>query len=327
MFPGNSIAAPGISVILSVYNGGQYLVESVESVLQQSYKNFEFIIVDDDSTDQSHSYLQSLKDSRVKLLRNDVNKGLFANLNELIAQCNAPIIKLWSQDDIMNETCLEEMVTFHQKHPEVGLCYCDRELIDEHGELLAYDKADDTPALLSPQLHARIAFYCGSIAGNIANTSISSKALKETGGFNEAMTISADFDMWVRLAKNFYTGHVKKKLIRLRHHSGQLSRKPQHFIRRPIEDMQVFKYLLDYVDTEVKREGLQNLKKYKFVYYYTLMAKALLRGDIRTGIAFYKELKKISNFFGLSLNFLRYKLFPPAQPGFMNWKEEPKAEI
>ena len=70
-----------ISIILPVYNGEKYLKICVDSVLNQTYSNFEFLIIDDCSTDSSWEYLNSLTDRRVKLFRNEKNKGLFFNLN------------------------------------------------------------------------------------------------------------------------------------------------------------------------------------------------------------------------------------------------------
>src|SRR3989304_9072936 len=77
---------PRVSVIMSVYNGMPFLKEAVESILKQTYKNFEFIIVDDASTDETWDYLKSLKDPRVKLIKNKKNLGLAASLNIALRQ-------------------------------------------------------------------------------------------------------------------------------------------------------------------------------------------------------------------------------------------------
>src|SRR4051812_47939904 len=104
------IPAPQISVILPVYNGGAYLVQSVQSVLSQEMTDFELLIVDDCSSDGSLGYLQSIDDKRVRLYNNETNKGLFYNLNFLINKSHSPLIKLWSQDDIMYPNCLERFI-------------------------------------------------------------------------------------------------------------------------------------------------------------------------------------------------------------------------
>jgi len=274
------LTTPHISVILSVFNGGSFLVESVESVLNQRYTDFEFLIMDDCSTDESLSYLNSIRDERVRIFRQEKNRSLFPCLNELIAYSKGELIKIWSQDDIMYPRCLGVTAAFHKEHPGIGFSYSGRDTIDERGVLKPNSHVDKTPDIISPELHARIAFYTGSIAGNIANVCINKSALEKVGLFHEDMTIVADFDMWVRLARYYDTGFIREPLVQLRDHKNQLSRNRNYFIRRPIEDMHVFNYLVSYVPEDIKKEGLLNLRKYKFVYYYTLMVKAVLRGKL-----------------------------------------------
>ncbi|HMJ47611.1 MAG TPA: hypothetical protein VK498_09785, partial [Ferruginibacter sp.] len=143
-------------------------------------------------------------------------------------------------------------------------------------------------------------------------------ALEKVGLFHEDMTIVADFDMWVRLARYYDTGFIREPLVQLRDHKNQLSRNRNYFIRRPIEDMHVFNYLVSYVPEDIKKEGLLNLRKYKFVYYYTLMVKAVLRGKLSTAFAFFKELYAFGNFGALTISFLRSKFSDVKKPDFID---------
>lgn len=313
---------PLISVVLPVYNGGAYLHQSIQSVLNQSLNEFEFLILDDCSTDDSWDYVCSITDCRVKIFRNASNKGLFYNLNYLIRQANAPLIKLWSQDDIMYPHCLQAFADFHHRNPFVGFSYSGRDKIDENGKLKKPYPTDHTPQLISSELHARIAFFTGSIAGNIANVCIRKKALDEVGLFKEHMSISADFDMWVRLAKDHETGFIQDKLIQLRDHNGQLSRNESLYVIHVKEDLEVYRYLQGCVSTGLQREGKQVLRNHKLVFYYTLMVKALLKGRLRTCYRFYRELSHFDNFFMLSLCFLRAKLYKAPQPAFVKRQTE-----
>ena len=220
----SGMAQPMISVVLPVYNGGGYLKQSLESVLNQNFSEFELLIIDDCSTDGSLAYLQSIQDPRVSLFKNEDNRGLFFNLNFLISQSQSPLIKLWAQDDIMYPQCLNSFVAFHKQYPGIGFSYSGRDMIDEAGVIKENNVVDNTPTIISTALHAKIAYYTGSIAGNIANVCINKKALDKVGLFNEGMKISADFDMWVRLAKEHKTGFIREKLIQLRDHDKQLSR-------------------------------------------------------------------------------------------------------
>ncbi|MEO6456054.1 MAG: glycosyltransferase [Ginsengibacter sp.] len=308
---------PDISIILTVYNGINYLDKSVTSVLQQDYKDFEFLILDNCSTDDTWKYLQLVKDDRIKLYRNEKTQGVFFNLNFLIRKTTSPLIKLWAHDDIMYPYCLQTIVAFHLKHPEIGFSYSDRDIIDANGVIRNLDFIDNTPEIVTPDLHARIAFFTGSIAGNISNVCLNKKALYKVGLFNEEMQISADFDMWVRLAKDHDTGFISRKLIKLRDHEGQLSRKENFYIYHVKEDLRVYRNLLSYVNPQIRKEGKLLLKNYKLVFYYTLMVKALMQGKLKTAHSFYKELCSMDNFLSLSIAFIKAKILKPAKPEFL----------
>lgn len=296
-----------IVVILPVYNGGDYLRLAVESVLNQSYTSFEFYIVDDCSTDGSWKYLSGLTDSRIKLFRNEINRGLFYNLNFLIRSTDSPIIKLWSQDDIMYPACLERVVAFHRKYPQVGFSYTGRDYIDENGELIKKNFEDSTPELVLPEMHANIAFHTGSIAGNIANVAISRRILNEVGLFREDMKICGDFDMWVRLAEHHPVGFIREPLIQLRDHKKQFSRQEVYYIYHLKEDLQVYRYLLGYVSGDMQVKGRKLLRKYKLGFYYTLMIKSFLKGKWRTTAKFWKTLASFDNMFLLTLALIKSK--------------------
>ncbi len=308
---------PLFSVILPVYNGGKYLKEAVESVLVQDHHDFEFIVLDDCSSDGSYEYLQTISDQRFTLMRNDRNRGLFYNLNKLVEASSGELVKLWSQDDIMYPHCLSRMKEIHEKYPQVGFSYSQRDIIDENGTVSTRQVVDNTPELISTDLHALISFFTGSIAGNIANVCISKKALVKVGPFREDMKISADFDMWVRLAEHHPVGFTNEKLIQLRDHTGQLSRKESLYYYHVKEDMEVFRYLLGYVSPELRVAGKRLLRKHKYVFYYTLMTKAFLKGDFKNARKYFKELSRADNILLLTLSFIRGKISPPGKPAFL----------
>jgi glycosyltransferase involved in cell wall biosynthesis len=302
-----------IVVILPVYNGGQYLKLSVESVLNQTFRDFAFYILDDCSTDESWAYLNSLQDTRVKLFRNEKNRGLFYNLNFLIKNSTSSLIKLWSQDDIMYPGCLARTVSFHQQYPQIGFSYSGRHYIDGDGAFMNQEVVDRTPEIVSTTLHSRIAFYTGSIAGNIANVTLSRAAVDKVGLFNEGMKISGDFDMWVRLARDHETGFINEPLIQLRDHKNQLSRQEKYYVFHLKEDLQVYDYLLGYVSPDERVEGRQLLRNFKLLFYYTLMVKALLKGRFKTFSRFYGSLAAFDNMGALTFSFLRQRVFQRAR--------------
>jgi glycosyltransferase involved in cell wall biosynthesis len=298
-----------ISVLLPVYNGGFYLKESVESVLTQKNAVFELLILDDCSTDNSYSYLSSLNDSRIILYKNDINQGLFYNLNYLIRNAKGTLLKLWAQDDIMLPGCLEAFLQFHSKNSNIGFSYCQPEMINELGAKKIFSREDNTPEILNKQLHGLIAMYTGSIAGNISNTCLSIKAIEKVGLFNEEMKISADFDMWVRIAEFFPVGHLNQKLIQLRDHDGQLSRNSKYIINHIVEDMVVYQRLLNYLDEQKTPVLRYYFRNYKLVFYYTLMVKYLLKFELINAWKVIRLLNRIDSFIAVSLIFAKVKIF------------------
>src|SRR5688572_25320978 len=276
-----------ISIILPVYNGLHYLDASLTSVLDQSYVNFELLIIDDHSDDGSLQYLQSLEDKRIQLFKNEKNMGLFFNLNFLIGKSNSPLVKLWSQDDIMHRDCIKHIIAFHNNHPQIGFSYSGRDIIDEKGGIMPFNIIDATPEIVTVRLHTRIAFFTGSIAGNISNVTLSRKALETTGPFNESMKISGDFDMWVRIAKNYSIGFIKDHLVKLRNHTSQLSRQEKYYINHLREDLQVYEFLLGYINEYERKEGKTLLRNHKLLFYYTLMVKAFFKGSLNTAFIFF----------------------------------------
>ncbi|MEO5967390.1 MAG: glycosyltransferase [Ferruginibacter sp.] len=308
--------APIISVLLPVYNGGEYLKKSLQSVLAQNFLNFELLIIEDCSTDKSLEYLQSIKDSRITLFENKTNRGLFYNLNFLIEKANTSLLKLWAQDDIMYPECLGSFVEFHRINPDIGFSYSGRDIIDENGDIIEINKIDNTPTIISTALHARIAYYTGSIAGNIANVCINRNALNEVGLFKEHMKISADFDMWVRLAKDHNTGFIREKLIQLRDHDKQLSRNEKYYINHVREDLEVYRYLDNYVTPEQKNEGHKLMRNNKLLFYCTLMFKSFLKGEFLLAFKYYQLLANYENFLMLIFAFTKTKIMGKKEPDF-----------
>jgi glycosyltransferase involved in cell wall biosynthesis len=297
-----------ISVVLPVYNGLKYLKQSIDSVLKQSLKDFELLICDDCSTDETYSFIQGYKDPRILLFRNDKNLGLFATLNFLCIKAQGTIIKLWSQDDIMNLQCLEEVQRFHVENPQIGFSYSDREIIDDNNKLVINNRIDNTPAIISPELHDRIAFFTGSIAGNISNVAIDKNKLEKVGWFNEKMKISADFEMWVKLSQTDPVGRIAKPLIKLRNHSGQLSRSSKYYILHLLEDKIVYEKLLERTPLENKPRALWVLKRTKYVFYFSLMIHMFYKGDFKTSKIFFKELSKMDDIKSLTYTWIKKKL-------------------
>lgn len=124
---------PLVSVFMSVYNGGEYLAVAVDSVLNQTYKNFEFIIVNDGSKDGTADYLDNITDERVKVIHQE-NQGLGKPLNKWMKTCVGKYVMRLDADDICHETRMEKQVEFLESNPEVILVGCQIQMFSEKGK-------------------------------------------------------------------------------------------------------------------------------------------------------------------------------------------------
>lgn len=119
-----NMSSPMISVVMPVYNAEKYIAEAIESILNQTYSDFEFIIIDDGSNDNSYQILQSyaVKDDRIKLYRNDINLKLPKTLNFGIEQAQGKYIARMDADDISLPERFAKQIEFMESHPDVGVC-------------------------------------------------------------------------------------------------------------------------------------------------------------------------------------------------------------
>lgn len=202
-------SAPKISVIMSVYNGMPYLKEAVQSILAQTYKNFEFIIVDDASTDRSWQYLKSLKDKRLKLIKNKKNLGLAKSLNITLRQAQGDFVARMDADDVSLPQRLEKQMQFFKKNPSVDICGTWVNLIDENSQIIGEKKypVNDSgikkllawqPSIIHPTLMTR------------------AKVLKELAGYDSKFDLAEEYELLMRAKNKFEMANLPMKLLKWR---------------------------------------------------------------------------------------------------------------
>jgi len=186
---------PIVTVLMTVYNGKNYLNEAIESVLCQTLTNFEFLIVDDASTDNSIELINSYNDSRIKLLKNINNIGQTASLNKGLEMAQGKYIARFDQDDVCLPKRLEEQVAFFKKNPSISIV-CSREYsIDKEGKRIGVWKRD---------LNNYGAFLGYIILGLnpvwTPSAMVVKNVLLQLGGFDVTYGPAADFEFWSRVA-------------------------------------------------------------------------------------------------------------------------------
>ena len=153
----NKISLPLVSVIMPAYNAEKYIGQAVESIINQTYSNWELIIVDDKSIDNTLNIIKEYKDERIKVYMNDVNKGIAFTTNRGIENSNGKYIALLDDDDIAEYNRLELQVQYLEQHEEIDILGGRTVLIDSDGE---YVKFLNTPRNNPKYIKAVLLFNC-----------------------------------------------------------------------------------------------------------------------------------------------------------------------
>lgn len=217
---------PLVSIVMVNYNQERYLKAAVDSVLSQTYQNWELIVVDDGSTDRSKEILNCYEDERIHPYFLEQNRHICYATNYGYARVQGEYLARLDSDDVWREEKLEKQVAFLQAHPEEQVVFTKLDLIDEDGEIIN-DKMPDLYELYNSRQKnrrdwVRFFFYVGNSliqSGMLMRTSL----MKETGGFNLAYMQAHDFDYFVRLIKKTGFAFIEDPLIGYRRTKSQNS--------------------------------------------------------------------------------------------------------
>ncbi len=209
---------PKISVILSVYNGMPFLKYAVESILKQTYSNFEFIIVNDASNDGTLKYLKSLKDKRIKIITNQKNLGLAASLNKALSIAKGEYIARMDADDISLPNRFKTQVEYLRANPEVSLCGCWVDLIDKNGKVIGEKRypANDL------ELKNALKWYQPIVHPTFMATK---KFYKSLNGYDTQFDYAEDYELLSRAIKNNKFANIPSKLFLWRLANDRRSRR------------------------------------------------------------------------------------------------------
>lgn len=199
---------PKISIVLPTYNGEQYIEKSIQSVIEQTFRDWELIVVDDCSTDSTHEIAKKYEriDKRIRVIQNQVNSKTPTALNNGFRMATGEYFTWTSDDNIYYEDALEVMVNYMDKYPNCGLAYCDMEYIDEQGTVIGSEKTD--PDYLYYNCPVGGCFiYKGEIPTRI-------------GGYDPEMFLIEDYEYWLRISKYYEVHRIPLTKYKFRKHMG-----------------------------------------------------------------------------------------------------------
>jgi len=202
---------------MSVYNGEKHLREAIDSILNQTFTDFEFIIINDGSTDHTKQILESYSDPRIRLLHHE-NLGLTKSLNKGLKIATGEYIARMDADDISFSERLNCQVEFLYKNPEIGLVGTHALFIDQKDREIQIWKTPETHSEIESMLKFGNSFCHGSVL-------FKKECLDIVGYYREEFKYAQDYDYWLRISERFKTANINRVLYKNRRTTDTISRK------------------------------------------------------------------------------------------------------
>ena len=215
-----------ITVTVPTYNRAGLLKLALQSILAQQPPTFRVVVLDNASTDDTASVVQSFADPRLSLDRSPRNLGMLRNWNRCLQANTSPFLCLFCDDDLMLDGFLDESLALLEAHPDMGFCYARARIIDAEGHVRGGQPSEDS---LPTGIMAGADFLERVVAGRPCTIFPSAvvfraAALAEIGGFDSAHSkVAFDRNMYYRLASRFAVGCLDRELVAAREHPGQES--------------------------------------------------------------------------------------------------------
>ncbi len=209
--------SPKISVIMSVYNGAPYVGAAIESILAQTYADFELIIINDGSTDESSAIIKSYSDPRIRLFE-QANRGLVPSLNRALSAAKGVYLARHDADDISHPDRFMKQIEYLESNPRIAIVGSSIQVMNTQGTILHEHHVLLNNAELKHELLIRSPFAHGSVM-------IRAEALKRTGSYDSHYWPAEDYELWIRLGSVGKFHNLDECLYRYREHEGSISAK------------------------------------------------------------------------------------------------------
>lgn len=250
---------PKVSIIMPVLNGHRYIALSVQSIAAQSYKNFELVVVDDGSTDETKSIVDGFRDRiRVQYIRHERSLGIPVSMNDGVRHAEGDLIAFLDHDDMWCPEMLEVQVGYLDENQDVAMVHSDFATIDPDGNVLEASMAQMRGRGRPSGIVFKELFMDSFIVG--IGVLVRRECFDKYGYFDESMRFG-DYHMWLRIAKNCRVDYIPRVLSKYRQHFKQSTRRAAAaHIEEPVACVALKKILDSYPECQ-KEIGARKIRE------------------------------------------------------------------
>lgn len=236
-----------ISIVLPVYNGEDRVGKAIESILNQTYTDFELIIVNDCSTDNTAAIVENYAktDNRIRVFSNSYNLKLPKSLNSGFRQATGKYYTWTSDDNYYANDAIEIMIGYLKQHSDVDMVYCDMRIVGENDNLISKNLLDEPQKLTQYNCVGACFMYTSQIASKV-------------GEYNESFFLAEDYDYWLRVYEIGKIIHLNELVYFYKRHSRSLTSTKMEDIKNVTLDVWI-KHL-DFIINSIQNED----ELYKF---------------------------------------------------------------
>jgi glycosyltransferase involved in cell wall biosynthesis len=239
--------APKISVCIDSFNYGRFLAQAIESVLTQSFRDFEVVVLDDRSTDDSFAIAQSFAagDGRVRALQSEQNLGMVRNRNACLRLARGEYVKWLHADDFLcTPDALRQMSEALDRNHAISLVAAARQIVDEDGRPIeTWSCFEETRPLAGTTVITRCLFEQRNLIGG--PSAVMFRRALATRGFDEAFFVMADLEMWFHLLEQGCFAYIAEPLCAFRQHGVQQTEKDRTSLAPALENRELLRRYLD----------------------------------------------------------------------------------
>ena len=246
---------PILSVLMPVFNSEQFVADAIKSILSQSFRDFEFLILDDASTDRSLEIIKNFEelDPRIKVFQNEKNLGVVESRNKLINLSKGKYIAWIDSDDIAINNRLETQISFLEKHQEIGLVGTDAIIIDENGKETGKWLFETDLQKLKIELFFHSPFLSSSVM-------IRKNCLSQNF-YDPRFSVSEDFNLYSKISEHYETANIPEFLVKYRINSKGLSKSNTEKMEQL--SVQVIKEHAERLGIKLEESTIKHLRKPK----------------------------------------------------------------
>lgn len=205
-----------VSVCIPVYNGEQYIERTIQSVLDQTFTEYELLVIDNCSTDNTIDKVRNFKDSRIHLIQNERNYGMFGNWNICLHRAQGEYIHLLCADDSLQPECLEKQLNILETHKDIVFVFNASNVVDEQDKNIMKRRPFHKDMICDGKWLARKSFRTHNLFGEPSNVLFRRSSSELVGEFSSEVCYSSDWDYWMRLSMEGNVAYIDECLTNFR---------------------------------------------------------------------------------------------------------------